>query len=120
MWMDRIKSFLRRRSAAKRQSASETVVLRTEPASARVSVPETVLKQIDDGSPATGREIDFSRTDDLESYVENLNVPAREIEQWIAAGLLFPEEIRVAERMLAILRKRPSDVATFLQPTASD
>lgn len=52
------------------------------------------------------QEIDFSRNDDLEAYTENLNVPREVIEQWISAGLLYPEEIRTAERMLRILRKK--------------
>ena len=52
------------------------------------------------------REIDFSRVQDLETYTENLDVPEKSIEQWISAGLLFPEEIRIAERMIKIIRKK--------------
>jgi hypothetical protein len=52
------------------------------------------------------REIDFSRVRDLETYTENLDVPEKSIEQWISAGLLYPEEIRIAERMIKIIRKK--------------
>ncbi|MGD8368833.1 MAG: hypothetical protein PVG78_14435, partial [Desulfobacterales bacterium] len=52
------------------------------------------------------REIDFSRVDDLEAYTENLNVPEESIERWISAGLLYPDEIRTAERMIKIIRKK--------------
>ncbi len=52
------------------------------------------------------REIDFSRVQDLEAYTENLNVPQESIERWISAGLLYPDEIRTAERMLKIIRKK--------------
>ena len=49
-------------------------------------------------------EIDFSSKGDLEAYVRGLKVTASSIESWISAGLLFPDETRVAEKMLRILR----------------
>lgn len=52
------------------------------------------------------QEIDFSRIEDLEAYTENLNVPSEVIEKWISAGLLYPDEIRTAERMIQIIRKK--------------
>jgi hypothetical protein len=58
------------------------------------------------------QEIDFSRVDDLESYTENLNVPTEDIEAWISAGLLYPDEIRTAERMIQILRKKGAPTKT--------
>ncbi len=51
-------------------------------------------------------EIDFSRVRDLEAYTENLNVPEEGITRWISAGLLSPDEIRTAERMVQIIRKK--------------
>lgn len=51
-------------------------------------------------------EIDFTRTDDLESYMEDLKVPAGKIEGWISAGVLYPDEIKIAEKMIRILRKK--------------
>jgi len=51
-------------------------------------------------------DIDFRRLGDLESYAENMNVPAETIETWISAGLLYPDETRIAEKMLQILRKK--------------
>jgi hypothetical protein len=52
------------------------------------------------------REIDFSGGRDLEAYTEDLNVPQESIERWISAGLLYPDEIRTAERMIQIIRKK--------------
>lgn len=53
-----------------------------------------------------GPEIDFGRSADLETYTERLQVPEEEIQRWISAGLLYPEELRNAERMLKILRRK--------------
>ncbi|MCP4744908.1 MAG: hypothetical protein GY874_02035 [Desulfobacteraceae bacterium] len=50
-------------------------------------------------------EIDFSHRSDLEKYVRTLNVPRQAIESWVSAGLLFPEEMIVAEKMIKIMRK---------------
>jgi len=52
------------------------------------------------------QEIDFSRVEDLETYTENLDVPEETIQRWISAGLLFPDEIRIAEQMVKIIRKK--------------
>ena len=52
------------------------------------------------------QEIDFSRVEDLEAYTENLDVPEDTIQRWISAGLLFPDEIRIAEQMVKIIRKK--------------
>jgi len=64
--------------------------------------PEQTVKPFSTQEP----EIDFRRTNDLEAYAENLNVPIETIETWISAGLLYPDEIRIAEKMVQILRKK--------------
>ena len=51
-------------------------------------------------------EVDFSYQGDLDAYVEGLTVPRQVIEHWISAGLLFPEEMKVAEKMVRIMRKK--------------
>lgn len=51
-------------------------------------------------------EVAFSPQGDLEAYVQGLTVPREVIERWIAAGVLLPEEIRVAEKMIRIMRKK--------------
>ncbi len=48
------------------------------------------------------QEIDFSKENDLEAYTKRLNVPRETIERWVAAGILRPDEIKVAEKMLKI------------------
>jgi hypothetical protein len=58
--------------------------------------------------PMPDPEIDFSKENDLEAYTKRLNVPRETIERWVAAGILRPDEIKVAEKMLKIMRKRDS------------
>ena len=53
-------------------------------------------------------EIDFSHEIDLEAYTKTLDVPREAIERWVAAGILRPDEIKVAEKMLKIMRKNDS------------
>ncbi len=48
-------------------------------------------------------EIAFSHQGDLESYVRGLAVPKEAIERWISAGVLLPEETRVASKMIRII-----------------
>ena len=69
-----------------------------------VSLPEepTVVPMVRD----TTEEVAFSPQGDLEAYVQGLTVPSEVIERWIAAGVLLPEEIKVAEKMIRIMRKR--------------
>ena len=50
-------------------------------------------------------EVDFSHRGDLETYVRELTVPRQVIERWISAGLLFPEEMVMAEKMVKIMIK---------------
>lgn len=51
----------------------------------------------------SGEAIAFSHQGDLESYVKALNVPSEEIEGWISAGVLLPEETRVAAKMIRMI-----------------
>lgn len=48
-------------------------------------------------------EVDFSHQGDLESYVRGLAIPREVIERWISAGLLYPEEMKTAEKMIRIM-----------------
>jgi hypothetical protein len=48
-------------------------------------------------------EVDFSHQGDLESYVRGLTIPKEVIERWISAGLLYPEEMKTAEKMIKIM-----------------
>ena len=42
---------------------------------------------------------------DLKAYAEDLNVPKELIERWISANILFPNEIKVAEQIIRIMRQ---------------
>jgi len=100
--------WLAERRSGKSPPKEEQVVLTTF--DGLVDSPDPALNEDEVGAdrPAVklDQEIDFSRVDDLESYTENLNVPTEDIEAWISAGLLYPDEIRTAERMIQILRKK--------------
>jgi hypothetical protein len=50
-------------------------------------------------------EIDLSARSDLEDYARGLSVPKESIERWISSGLLMPEELKVAEKLVKIMRK---------------
>jgi hypothetical protein len=51
-------------------------------------------------------EFDFSKESDLEAYTQKPSVFQEMIKKWIGAGILRPDEIKVAEKMLKIMRKR--------------
>lgn len=50
-------------------------------------------------------EIDLSRRADLEDYARDINMSTESIERWISSGLLMPEELKVAEKLVKIMRK---------------
>jgi len=50
-------------------------------------------------------EIDLSARTDLEDYARGLSVSKKSIERWISSGLLMPEELKVAEKLVKIMRK---------------
>lgn len=51
-------------------------------------------------------ETAFTRQSDLDAYARGLSIPPEVIEKWISAGLLFPDEIRMAEKIIKILREK--------------
>jgi hypothetical protein len=67
--------------------------------------PETTLSLAKD----LLSEVDFSHHGNLEAYVRNLPVPRQIIERWISAGLLFPEEMMMAEKMVKIMLKQEKE-----------
>ena len=50
-------------------------------------------------------EIDLSRHADLEGYARDINVSRESIERWISSGLLMPEELKMAEKLIQLMRK---------------
>ena len=52
------------------------------------------------------REIDFSRQVNLEEYADELSVPRKTLEGWLAAGVLCPSETKVAEKLIKIIREK--------------
>lgn len=63
--------------------------------------PESSAKQ----SGEMGGEIDLSRQSDLEGYARDINASKESIERWISSGLLMPEELKVAEKLVKIMSK---------------
>lgn len=51
-------------------------------------------------------EMAFTRQGDIDAYARGLSIPPETIEKWISAGLLFPDEIRMAEKIIKILREK--------------
>ena len=58
------------------------------------------------GAAGSEEVIAFSHQGDLESYVKALNVPSEVIEGWISAGVLSPEETRVAAKMIRMIKTK--------------
>jgi len=66
-------------------------------------------RKVDPGSEwefKSQADIDFGRLDDLEAFADEMTVPKETIERWVAAGILSPVEIRVAERLIKIMREK--------------
>ncbi|RJQ72388.1 MAG: hypothetical protein C4519_18555 [Desulfobacteraceae bacterium] len=62
--------------------------------------PESISTPSGAGKEA---EIAFSPQGDLEAYVRELDVSKEAIERWISAGVLLPEETKVATKMIQIM-----------------
>jgi hypothetical protein len=55
--------------------------------------------------PPVDVEFDFKLHADLEGYARGVKIPAETIEKWISSGLLFPDEIKAAQKLLQVMRK---------------
>lgn len=51
-------------------------------------------------------DIDLSRDDYLETYANGMRITPETLQKWIAAGILYPDEIRAAEKLLKMIRKK--------------
>jgi hypothetical protein len=51
-------------------------------------------------------DIDLSRDDQFEAYASDMQIPQKTLEKWIAAGILCPDEIRAAEKLLKMIREK--------------
>ena len=51
-------------------------------------------------------DIDLSRDDYLETYANGKRITPETLEKWIAAGILYPDEIRAAEKLLKLIRNK--------------
>ncbi len=80
------------------------------------TAPKPALVEVYDDAPRwrpalqSLRHVDFSHNGDLEGYVRGLNVPRETIEQWISTGLLFPDEMKMAEKIIQIMRRQEKDL----------
>jgi hypothetical protein len=50
-------------------------------------------------------EVDLAGLTDLEAYARGSGVSRKFIEQWISSGLLMPEELKVAEKLVKMMNK---------------
>lgn len=100
------KLFTKPKASPRYEYVRETVETPPSDASVMPAATGNELK-----GPAAGErteEIAFSHQGDLESYVRGLTSPKEAIERWISAGVLLPEETKVASQMLRILSKNKS------------
>ena len=50
-------------------------------------------------------EIDLHSLNDLESVAKELTVPKETLQRWVAAGILSPNETKIAERLIKLMRE---------------
>ena len=85
--------------------ARPEISTRTTPDSTRTYNPDAG----EDTEIAADMDIDLSRDDQFEAYALGTRVSAETLEKWIAAGILCPDEIRAAEKLLKMIRKKKRD-----------
>ena len=91
-----LKSILKKRPA---QPPVEYIEESTQGGDTEAQSPDNNLRDL-------AHEIDLSPQQDLEDYARGLSVTKESIERWISSGLLMPEEMKVAEKLIKIMRKR--------------
>jgi hypothetical protein len=67
--------------------------------------PVEINSVLPSGTGDMDNEIDLSTQTDLEDYARGLSISKESIERWISSGLLMPEELKVAEKLVKIMRK---------------
>ena len=55
-------------------------------------------------------DIDLSRLADIEAYAKDISVSRESIERWISSGLLMPEELKMAEKLVQLMRKHRKSI----------
>jgi hypothetical protein len=96
--MNYLKTLIRRKSLSNPDLEYERDVRDPGPAIETRSIPSDGMAELD-------RDIDLSPHTDLENYARGLHVSKESIERWISSGLLMPEELKVAEKLVRIMRK---------------
>jgi hypothetical protein len=97
-WKDVIKMKLTKIEGAPRVRALRPDAGDVEARGVNDSAGETAVGEVE--------EMAFTRQSDLDAYARGLSIPPEVIEKWISAGLLFPDEIRMAEKIIKILREK--------------
>lgn len=54
----------------------------------------------------THQDIDISRRDNLEEYAQEITVSQETLQSWVSAGILSPSEIKIAEKLIKIMRDK--------------
>lgn len=70
------------------------------------AVPDLAGGPVEQEATLAAEEMAFTRQGDIDAYARGLSIPPETIEKWISAGLLFPDEIRMAEKIIKILREK--------------
>ena len=58
------------------------------------------------------QDIDFSRQLDLVAYADELSLPSKTLQGWLAAGILCPSETKTVERLMRIIREKETNRPT--------
>lgn len=54
----------------------------------------------------THQDIDISRLDSLEEYAQEITVSQETLQSWVSAGILSPYEVKIAEKLIKIMRDK--------------
>jgi hypothetical protein len=82
--------------------------------SAEAVAEDTAQREMLNGCPPAGHaphepplhsEVDFQELNNLEAFAKGGTVSGEMIEKWVAAGILSPQETRVAEKLIKLMRK---------------
>jgi len=70
--------------------------------------PEAVLPAFQlDLSTLSADQFDLAAGKDMGHLMRGFAVPRETLEKWIASGFLYPEEVRVAEKLIRLMRNPP-------------
>lgn len=87
---------------------------RTAGATDMVAIPPAPLP-VRGGQPdlsvLNADQLELTAGKDLDLFMRGFSVPQETLEKWIASGFLYPEEVRVAEKLIRLMRNPSRGIA---------